>query len=172
MNDNRNGMRRRLSINWLLAAALAAVLAVCATSGAAKARAQQNSHSRSAAVDPLVGTWQGAIQLSGAGFNYVLNYNSDGTAVEIDNFASGSYESPSIGAWKKTAPSSYVYDLRQFAFNPDGSFAATYKVRSLITLGADGNTFAFTFHYVEVDANGTVIASGDGAGNGARLAAE
>jgi hypothetical protein len=169
MNDSRNGMRSRIRNNWMLAAAMAVGLGVCAISGAAKARAQQNPHSPSAAVDPLVGTWQGAIEISGAGFNYVLNYNSDGTAVEIDNFASGSYESPSIGAWKKTDASSYVYDLRQFAFNPDGSFAGTYRVRSLITLEANENAFTFTFHYVEVDATGNVITSGYGTGNGARL---
>ena len=115
--------------------------------------------------DGIVGVWT-CDGVPGP-FKVMKTFARAGTMMEIDNITF--QESPTVGIWKKTGALHYFLVARQFAFNPDGTWAGTYFYSQPLVIDPSLQTMNGTFHAQFVDANGNSSDAGDGAVSCARM---
>jgi hypothetical protein len=119
----------------------------------------------SEAEDGIVGVWT-CDGVPGP-FKVIKTFAREGTMMEIDNIAF--QESPTVGIWKITGELHYFLVARQFAFNPDGTWAGTFFYSQPLVIDPSLKTMKGTFHAQFVDANGNSSDAGDGAVSCARM---
>jgi hypothetical protein len=85
-------------------------------------------------------------------FKVIKTFAAEGTVIELDNVTF--QESPTAGVWKRTGTLHYFLVARQFAFNPDGSWAGTYFYSLPFVIDSAGKAMTGTGHAQFVDASG------------------
>ena len=93
--------------------------------------------------------------------NVTYTFNQGGTMYAEDTLSVDRYRTTGSGIWKRTSGRNYTYRFFHYAFNPDGTFFATVKGSSNLTLSRDGNslTESGTFQLIAPDGT-TVIYAG------------
>jgi hypothetical protein len=93
--------------------------------------------------------------------NVTYTFNQGGTMYAEDTLSIDRYRTTGSGIWKRISGRYYTYRFFHYAFNPDGTFFATVKGSSNLTLSWDGNslTESGTFQLIAPDGT-TVIYAG------------
>jgi len=93
--------------------------------------------------------------------NVTYTFNQGGTMYAEDTLSIDRYRTAGSGIWKRTSGRNYTYRFFHYAFNPDGTFFATVKGSSNLTLNKGGNslTESGTFQLIAPDGT-TVIYAG------------
>ncbi len=93
--------------------------------------------------------------------NVTYTFNQGGTMYAEDTLSVDRYRTTGSGIWKRTSGRNYTYRFFHYAFNPDGTFFATVKGSSNLTLNWNGNslTESGTFQLIAPDGT-TVIYAG------------
>jgi hypothetical protein len=115
--------------------------------------------------DAIVGTWLLTIAQSGATFQSLATYHSDGT---ITGSSSLRFLSSDSGVWTATASNGqYIATVDALMFDSQGNLAGRRRIRATIRLAADGNLIgAFVMDFFGLDGsvqraagNGTFVAT-------------
>ena len=122
----------------------------------------------------IVGAWFNTVQpTQRPAFVGLGNFSSDGGVV---NTTSDSLpfptETPGFGRWTKTGPQTYAITFFTLVGAPDGTLAATGKVRATVTLSPSGDEFTGVFQVDLVDPSGVLIVSDTGTVTGTRIKVE
>ncbi len=98
----------------------------------------------------LVGVWEAVAVPSendcetgkpiGPLINVAYTFNQGGTMYAEDTLSIDRYRTTGSGIWKRTSGRNYTYRFFHYAFNPDGTFFATVKGSSNLTLSKNGNS--------------------------------
>lgn len=107
--------------------------------------------------DAVVGVW--TCDGEPGPFKVIKTFAAEGTVMELDNVTFE--ESPTAGVWKRTGTRHYFLVARQFAFNPDGSWAGTYHYSLPFVIDSAGKAMTGTGHTQFVDPSGNSIDAGD-----------
>jgi hypothetical protein len=91
----------------------------------------------------------------------IKTFAATGTMMEINNVAF--QESATVGIWKRTSALHYFLVARQFAFNPDGTWAGTYFYSQPLVMDPSHKAMTGTYHARFVDPNNNSSDAGDGA---------
>ena len=93
--------------------------------------------------------------------NVTYTFNQGGTMYAEDTLSIDRYRTAGSGIWKRISGRNYTYRFFHYAFNPDGTFFATVKGNSNLTLSKNGNslTESGTFQLIAPDGT-TVIYAG------------
>jgi hypothetical protein len=81
-------------------------------------------------------------------------------------------ETPGFGRWTRTGPRTYAATFVTLIGAPDGTFAATAKIRAAISLSASGDEFTGTFRVDVFDPTGAPIGADTGRVTGTRIKVE
>jgi hypothetical protein len=92
-----------------------------------------------------------------------------GTVIAESCYAS---EGAGYGSWVRTANNRFAATFIGNSFGPDGTVAATYKVRASVSLGPTGDTFAGPFTTEFFDLAGHVLGTVTGTVSAARIVVE
>lgn len=115
--------------------------------------------------DGIVGVW--TCDGEPGPFKVVKTFAAEGTMMELDNITF--QESPTVGVWKRTDNLHYFLVARQFAFNPDGSWAGTFFYSQPLVMDPSRTTMTGTFHAQFVDPSGNSSDAGNGSVSCARM---
>ena len=93
--------------------------------------------------------------------NVTYTFNQGGTMYAEDTLSVDRYRTTGSGIWKRISGRNYTYRFFHYAFNPDGTFFATVKGSSNLTLSRHGNSLTErgTFQLIAPDGT-TVIYAG------------
>ena len=93
--------------------------------------------------------------------NVSYTFNQGGTMYAEDTLSIDRYRTTGSGIWKRISGRNYTYRFFHYAFNPDGTFFATVKGSSNLTLSQRGNSFteSGTFQLIAPDGK-TIIYAG------------
>jgi hypothetical protein len=118
----------------------------------------------------LVGTWEVKVSPDGAPPFVAYNvFSADGNSTEFDNSNPPSQQSIAVGPWKKTGAKEYaMLEINQL-FDAQGNFAGTLKVKAVITLADNGDTFTSKFNFTVLDPDGNEVFQGTGTATGKRV---
>ena len=89
-----------------------------------------------------------------------------GTVIAESCYAS---EGAGYGSWVRTANNQFAATFIGNSFGPDGTVAATYKVRGWLSLGPTGDTFAGPFTTEFFDLAGNLLGTVTGTVSAARI---
>jgi hypothetical protein len=136
--------------------------------------APQVEHSSKGGTKTIVGAWFSTVHptlrpaIAGLG-----TFTSDGglTNTTTDALAFPT-ETPGHGRWVRTGRRTYAITFLVLLGAPDGSFAATAKVRANLTLSASGDEFSGVFQIDLFDPAGAPIVSDTGTVTGTRIKVE
>lgn len=121
----------------------------------------------------LEGAWNAAIVFQAQGLPPCAPaptlFTSDGTMTAESCYAS---EGTGYGAWAHTANNDFAITFIGNSFGPDGTVAATYKVRASVALGPTRNTFTGSFKTEFFDLAGNLVGSVTGTISAVRIAVE
>src|SRR5262245_26210108 len=92
-----------------------------------------------------------------------------GTMIAESCYAS---EGAGHGAWARTGNNQFSITFVGNSFAPDGTVAASYKVRATVSLGPTGDTFAGPFQTQILDLTGNVLDTFTGVVKGVRIVVE
>jgi hypothetical protein len=92
-----------------------------------------------------------------------------GTVIAESCYAS---EGAGYGSWARTANNEFASTFIGNSFGPDGTVAATYKVRATVVLGPSGDTFSGPFTTEFFDLAGTGLGTVTGTVSAARIVVE
>lgn len=115
--------------------------------------------------DVIVGVW--TCDGEPGPFKVIKTFAAEGTMMELDNITF--QESPTVGIWKRTGALQYLLVARQFAFNPDGSWAGTYFYSQPLVVDPSRKALSGTFHAQFVDPSGNSTDAGTGSVNCVRM---
>jgi hypothetical protein len=147
--------------------AIATMLALTST-----AAAQSTSSSRT-----LEGAWnvtvvfdqQGLPRCAPAGAAFTAITPGRGTVIAESCYAS---EGAGYGSWARTANNEFASTFIGNSFGPDGTVAATYKVRATVALDPSGDTFSGPFTTDFFDLVGNLLGTVTGTVSAARSVVE
>lgn len=93
--------------------------------------------------------------------NVMYTFNQGGTMNAEDTLSIDRYRTTGSGIWKRSRGRNYTYRFFHYLFNPDGTFFASLKGNSNLTLSKNGNslTESGTFQLIAPDQT-TVIYAG------------
>jgi hypothetical protein len=92
-----------------------------------------------------------------------------GTVIAESCYAS---EGAGYGSWARTANHAFASTFIGNSFGPDGTVAATYKVRATVALDPSGDTFTGPFTTDFFDLAGNLLGTVTGTVGAARIAVE
>ncbi|MGH8132213.1 MAG: hypothetical protein ACRETP_03120 [Steroidobacteraceae bacterium] len=115
--------------------------------------------------DVIVGVW--TCDGEPGPFKVIKTFAVEGTMMEIDNITF--QESPTVGVWKRSSTLHYFLVARQFAFNPDGSWAGTYFYSQPLVMDPSRKAMTGTFHAQFVDPSGNSTDAGTGSVSCSRM---
>ena len=88
-------------------------------------------------------------------------FNQGGTMFVEDTLPiEGPYRTTGPGIWKRETTGEFSYAHMHYSFAPDNTFLGTVKVRSILRLGRDGNSFTEQGTFNVLAPDGTVVFSG------------
>jgi hypothetical protein len=112
----------------------------------------------------LVGSWNVQVTLrdcqSGTpfvSFPAMMTYNQGGTIQQTAPPEPGAVFLPGHGVWSHQTGGGYSGAFQFFSINPNGTVATRTIVRSAISLGRDGNSYASTDTAETLNANGDLL---------------
>jgi hypothetical protein len=115
--------------------------------------------------DGIVGVW--TCDGEPGPFKVIKTFAAEGTMMEVDNITF--QESPTVGVWKRTGTLHYFLVARQFAFNPDGSWAGTFFYSQPLVMDPSRTAMTGTFHAQFVDPSGNSTDAGNGSVSCSRM---
>jgi hypothetical protein len=137
---------------------------------AATAQSTNSDHTLEGAWNAaLVFDQQGLPPCAPAGGVFTAIRPGMGTVIAESCYAS---EGAGYGSWVRTANNRFAATFIGNSFGPDGTVAATYKVRAWVSLGPTGETFAGPFTTEFFDLAGNVLGRVTGTVSAARIVVE
>ncbi len=121
----------------------------------------------------LRGTWDTQVTLTNCSgttlgaFAAMQTFIQDGSYLSVDNQPPTTHTT-SFGRWLHLNGVNYRLAFQFFTFNSDGSFSGVRKVRQMIVLAPDGNSYTSDITFEAFAPDGSVVASGCGTGEGTR----
>ena len=150
-------------------------LALCMLSQPAFARGGDDAKGASEnEPKTLVGAWYNTVHpTQQPGFVGLGIFTKDGNLTNTTSVSLAfPTETPGFGRWAKTGPHTYSITFLTQIGAPDGTLAATGKVRATVTLSACGDEFTGTFLVDIFDRAGAPIATDTGTVTGTRIKVE
>jgi len=89
--------------------------------------------------------------------NVMYTFNQGGTMYAEDTLSIDRYRTTGSGIWKRTSGRNYTYRFFHYAFNPDGTFFATVKGSSNLTLNKGGNSLTESGTFQLIAPDGTMV---------------
>ena len=124
----------------------------------------------------LTGSWLFTVTPEGPvpTFKALGTFNADGGLVitaqgDVTQFG---VTTASHGAWRKTGDRRYSVTFRQIAYDFQGNFTGTLKVRSNVTLNHSSDKFSLVFQAEIFDPSGALIFSFGGVAQATRIKVE
>ena len=112
---------------------------------------------------------QGLPPCAPAGTVFTAVSPGEGSVIAESCYAS---EGAGYGSWARTGKNRFATTFIGNSFGPDGTVAATYKVRAWLALGASGDTFSGPFTTEFFDLAGSPLGVATGTINAARIVVE
>jgi len=123
----------------------------------------QSTDSINVPARPIVGVWRNTITLRNcqtgnqiATFQGLLTFHEGGTMSEFGGI-NPVLRSPGHGVWQASNPFHPTFAFTFLRFNADGTLAGTQRVRSILNLALDGNSFQATSTVEVLDVNDNVV---------------
>lgn len=110
-----------------------------------------------------IGTWIVQTQITNCSgvtlesFSKLVSINAGGTAQETSS--STLFRSTGLGVWQHVEQNRFVYALRFFRFNPDGTPSGSVRAKWAVLMGDHGDTYTATGAIQIVLPNGVVVAN-------------
>ena len=112
---------------------------------------------------------QGLPPCAPAGAAFTVITPGRGTVIAESCYAS---EGAGYGSWVRTAHNEFASTFVGNSFGPDGTVAATYKVRAMMTLDPSGETFSGPFKTDFFDLVGNLLGTVTGTVSATRIVVE
>lgn len=155
-------LRNRLLVTICIATLTAAVAAF----------SQGNTDDPGGTTAPEVeGSWRVIVTPIGAPIPPFLTFSSYGRGGAFLESAQPG-QGPGHGTWRRTANREFGVTFEKLVFGPDGSFAGTLKVREVIRLSANGDSYAGDATAEVFDPSGSLVASFCATTQGTRITVE
>jgi hypothetical protein len=149
----------------------------CLVIGAVLALTSTATAQSAASGRTLEGAWnvtvvfdqQGPPPCAPAGAVFTAVTSGRGTVIAESCYAS---EGAGYGSWVRTAFNRFAATFIGNSFGPDGTVAATYKVRASVALGPSSDTFSGPFTTEFFDLVGNLLGTATGTVSAARIVVE
>jgi hypothetical protein len=149
----------------------------CISTGAMLAFASTSAAQSTSSGQTLEGAWnatlvfdqQGLPPCAPAGGVITETSPGRGTLIAESCYAS---EGAGYGSWVRTAGNQFAATFIGNSFGPDGTVAATYKVRAWVSLGPTDDTFSGPFTTEFFDLGGNLLGTVTGTVSAARIVVE
>ena len=156
----------------LVALAMTIALVVAPTRTIAIAQSQQPATDRG-----LEGTWRVEVTLRdcntgaalGSPFRSLLSFARGGTMIETTTRFSPAVRGPGYGIWQQTEGSTFSSTFEAFFYNPAGVWIEWQRLRQMIEIGDDPNTWTANAHNEIFDTNDNLLVSGCSTAIGHRM---
>lgn len=111
----------------------------------------------------FIGTWIVQTEITDCAgnptesFSKLLSIHAGGTANEVSNSLPPSQRTTAFGIWERLGRGEFVYALRFFRFNPDGTFANTVQAKWTVLVDDEGDSYTANAAIRIVLPNQTVV---------------